>query len=122
MLEGIGRFGDSRYGFCIIQLCHGKADNRDFYAFVAIEPQNYPFFKKNYRPGVGTNFAAYGRELLRGWGLTPPQDIIDHVSRKHNVDFIVTGPNEEEEQEDQGDSSTDSASPFLEKVTASGAL
>jgi hypothetical protein len=92
MLEGIGHFDHARYGFCIVHLCHGKLEGRDFFAFVAIEPQNYLFFKKHYRAGINTTgFEAYGRELLRGWGEMPHGDIIKHVSRKHKIDF-VNGP------------------------------
>lgn len=92
MLEGIGRFDHARYGYCIVPLCQGKIQNKDFYAFVAIEPHNYPYFKKHYRQGIASSFDAYGKELLRGWGTMPPEDILDHISRKYNVEFGVDRP------------------------------
>ncbi len=89
MVEGIGRFDGTQYGFCIVSLCQGKLGDRDFYAFVAVEPQNYPYFKKHYQAqkGRASNFGAYGKELLRGWGCKPPEDVVHHVSRKYDVEF-----------------------------------
>jgi hypothetical protein len=121
MLEGIGHFDHSRYGFCIIHLCQGKTEGRDFYAFIAIEPQNYMFFKTHYRAGViTTGFEAYGRELLRGWGAAPSKDIIEHVSFKHRIDF-VNGPHHGI-KEAGPDDDEDTESPFLENATASGSV
>ncbi len=91
MIEGISRFEGAKHGFCIVSLCQGKLDEKDFYAFVAIEPQNYAYFKKDYQAqkGIASSFGAYGKELLRGWGGLPPEDVVHHVSRKYNVEFDV---------------------------------
>ena len=87
MIEGIGRIGQANSRFCVVSLCRGKIEGKDFYAFVAIEPKNYPYFKKYYRHSQAANFDAYGQELLRGWGFKPPQDIVDHISRKYKIKF-----------------------------------
>jgi hypothetical protein len=92
MLEGIGRFDHAEHGFCIVPVCQGLIHNKEFYAFVAVEPQNYPYFKKYYRIGVSSSFDIYGHELLRGWGRVPPPDIVEFVRRKYNLDFGVTPP------------------------------
>ncbi len=53
MIEGICRFESAQCGFCIVSLCQGKLDENDFYAFVAIEPQDYSYFKKHYQTQKG---------------------------------------------------------------------
>ena len=90
MLKGLGCFRYSRHGFCVVTLCHGQTDGRDFYAFVAIEPQNYSHFCRRYQAGQAANFHAYGLELLRGWGQEPPQEVLDHIKRKHGVEFGIS--------------------------------
>lgn len=87
MLKGLGCFGYARHGFCIVTLCRGKTNERDFYAFVAIEPQNYGFFKKRYKDGESSSFSAYGFELLRGWGAEPPAEVLEHMKLKHGIEF-----------------------------------
>ncbi len=89
MTIGIGRFAHARCGFCVISLCQGKINNKDFYALVAVEPHNFEHFKKKYKKGESTNFNAFGEELTRGWGTKPSQDILDFVSRKYGVEFHV---------------------------------
>ena len=90
MLEGIGRFAHARYGFCIVTLCQGKIQDKSFYSFVAVEPQNYSYFRKNYKKGDASHFDAYGQELLRGWGDAPPEDIIEYLRTRHGVEFDVS--------------------------------
>ena len=90
MLKGLGCFKHARNGLCVVTLCKGRDHERDFYAFVAIEPQNYGYFKKRYRPGEAQNFSVYGFELMRGWGDAPPQEIIDHIESKHGIEFNVS--------------------------------
>lgn len=90
MLKGLGCFKFSSNGFSIVQLVHGKDQGRDFHAFVAIEPQNYRFFKKRYVPGEASSFTAYGFELLRGWGEEPSPNVVDHLLNKHGVEFGVS--------------------------------
>ncbi len=90
MLKGLGCFKFSTYGFSIVTLCHGKDGGRDFYAFIAIEPQNFRLFKKRYVPGQASSFSAYGFELLRGWGSEPPKAVVDHLLNKHGVEFGVS--------------------------------
>jgi hypothetical protein len=91
MIKGVGRFDGTRYGYCIVTLCKGKAEEKDFYAFVAIEPQNYPYFQQRYPEieGRESDFRPYGKELLRGWGTAPPDDIFEHVSNKYSIEFDV---------------------------------
>jgi len=89
MLEGIGRFAHARHGFCVVSLCQGKQDDSTFFAFVAIEPHNYNYFRKVYEQGVATDFSAFGRELLRGPGNVPSQDVIDFVKNKYGIEFDV---------------------------------
>ena len=90
MLKGLGCFKFSPSGFCVVTLCHGQDDGRDFYAFIAIEPQNYRYFKKRYRPGETASFSTYGFELVRGWGTEPPQTIRDYLLEKHGVEFGIS--------------------------------
>jgi hypothetical protein len=89
MLEGIGRFPHARHGFCVVTLCHGKQDGNLFFAFVAIEPHNYSYFKKSYKRNVASNFSAFGLELLRGQGKQPEPDVVDFVRHKYNIEFNV---------------------------------
>jgi hypothetical protein len=89
MLEGIGRFAHARHGFCVVSLCQGKQDNDTFFAFVAIEPHNYSYFRKTYAQGIATDFSVFGRELLRGPGTLPSQDVIEYVKAKYNIEFDV---------------------------------
>lgn len=86
---GIGRFAHARHGFCVISLCQGKINNKNFYAFVAVEPHNFKYFEKKYKKGENKDFKAFGEELVRGWGTKPSQDILDFVSRKYSVEFQV---------------------------------
>lgn len=90
MSKGLGCFKFSSYGFCVVALCHGRDNGQDFYAFIAIEPQNYRYFKKRYRPGEAASFSAYGFELLRGWGTEPPQAVTEHIRVKHGVEFGIS--------------------------------
>ena len=90
MLKGLGCFKFSQTGICVVELCHGQDNGRDFYAFIAIEPQNYRYFKNRYRPGGHSNFNAYGYEVARGWGLEPPQAIKDYMLVRHGVEFGVS--------------------------------
>ena len=90
MLKGLGCFKHVQQGFCVVAVCHGKTDGRDFYAFVAIEPQNYSYFKRRYQAGERSDFEAFGFELMRGWGTEPTYEVIDHISRKHSVEFGVS--------------------------------
>ena len=87
MLTGLGCFKFSTSGFCVVTLCHGQENGRDFYAFIAIEPQNYRLFKSRYRPGEMPSFTSYGYELIRGWGVEPPQAIREYMLVKHGVEF-----------------------------------
>ncbi len=90
MLTGLGCFKFSPSGFCVVALCHGRDNGRDFYAFIAIEPQNYRYFKNRYRPGELSSFNAYGYELVRGWGTEPPQAVREYMLVKHGVEFGVS--------------------------------
>jgi hypothetical protein len=89
MLQGLGCFRFSASGFCIVALCHGKDEGRDFHAFVAIEPQNYRYFQKRYRPGVSASFRAFGYELTRGWGTEPADGIVEHLAAQHGIEFGI---------------------------------
>ncbi len=97
MMTGIGRFPETRYGFCIVVLCHGCAPDevrhdsqpKDFFSFVAIEPQNYSHFRKRYTRGEATSFAAFGQELARGWGYMPSDELTDFVARRYSIEFDV---------------------------------
>lgn len=89
MLEGIGRFAHTRHGFCVVSLCQGQENNENFFAFVAIEPHNYNYFRKSYERGQANDFAVFGRELLRGPGLVPSQEVIDYVRNKYGIEFDV---------------------------------
>jgi hypothetical protein len=90
MLKGLGCFKFSTQGFSVVTLCHGKDNGQDFYAFVAIEPQNFRYFKRRYVPGEASSFSAYGFELLRGWGTEPQPAVVDHLSTRHGVEFGVS--------------------------------
>ncbi len=90
MLKGLGCFKFSLCGFSVVALCHGKEDGKDFYAFVAIEPQNYRYFKKRYMPGAMSSFKAFGYELVRGWGTEPPQAVKDNLLVKYGVEFGIS--------------------------------
>jgi hypothetical protein len=89
MLKAIGRFPEAQFGFCIVVLCRGKLEGQDFFAFVAIEPQNFSHFETHYEPGVLANFRPFGRELLRGWGKIPSKEILEFVTHKHDLEFDV---------------------------------
>lgn len=90
MLKGLGCFRFASNGFCIVVLCHGKEQGRDFYAFIAIEPHNYRYFQKRYRPGEDSTFTAYGFELARGWGKEPPETMTRYMLERHGVEFGVS--------------------------------
>lgn len=90
MLTGLGCFKFSTSGFCVVTLCHGQDQGRDFYAFIAIEPQNFRYFKNRYRPGEDASFNQYGYELVRGWGTEPPAAIREYMLIKHGVEFGVS--------------------------------
>ncbi len=87
--KGLARFDEARFGFRIVRLCRGRAEGRDFYAFLAIEPHNLEYFERHYQDGLLADFSAFGTELLRGWGEAPPAAIIDHVRDKYGVEFGV---------------------------------
>ncbi len=96
--NGIARDQNARFGFKIVKFCQGisKADfsnheygEKEFYAFIAIEPQNLAYFEKHYRPLHCSDFSAFGEELLRGWGTNPPEDIVKYLAFKHNIEFDV---------------------------------
>lgn len=87
--QGIMRTENGRFGFKIIKFCQGVLEGKDFYAFIAIEPQNLGYFENKYKPGVSSDFLPYGEELLRGWGNTPPHIIVDYLAYKHNIEFGV---------------------------------
>lgn len=89
MLKAIGRFAEAQFGFCVVVLCHGRLEEQDFFAFVAIEPQNIPHFETHYQPGEHAHFKPFGRELLRGWGAGPSDEITDYVALKYNLEFDV---------------------------------
>ena len=90
MLKGLGCFKFSTQGFSVVTLCQGKENGQDFYAFVAIEPQNFRYFKRRYVAGEASSFSAYGFELLRGWGKEPQTAVVDHIKTKHGVEFGVS--------------------------------
>ncbi len=96
--NGMARDQNTRFGFKIIKFCQGrsKADfsnpeygGREFYAFVAIEPQNLDYFEEHYRPLSCSDFSAFGDELLRGWGTIPPEDVVRYLAFKHNIEFGI---------------------------------
>lgn len=87
--QGIVRSENARFGFKIIKFCQGKIDGRAFHAFIAIEPQNLAYFENHYRPGVMSDFSAYGQELLRGWDETPREMVVDYLKYKHDIEFGV---------------------------------
>ena len=95
---GIARDSNARFGFKIIKFCQGvsKRDysnpefsEREFFAFIAIEPQNLGYFNEHYKPLKTSDFSAFGDELLRGWGTTPHKDILKFLSFKHNIEFGI---------------------------------
>ena len=87
--HGLVRSENARFGFKIIKFCHGLSNGRDFYAFVAIEPHNLGYFENHYTDYYHSDFSAFGQEILRGWGETPPEDIIDYIKLKHSIEFGV---------------------------------
>jgi hypothetical protein len=90
MLKGLGCFKFSASGFCIVTVCHGKEQGQDFYAVVAIEPENYKYFKKRYAQVVLSSFRNVGHELVRGWGTQPDQAVLDHLAARHEIGFGVS--------------------------------
>lgn len=89
MLEGLGCFNFSPSGFCTVAVVTGKENGEDFFAVIAIEPENYKYFKKNYRPGERSSFRTFGHELARGWGERPDQALLDHLAEKYDIGFGV---------------------------------
>ena len=87
--HGIMRAEKARHGFKIIKFCQGRSAHGRFYAFVSIEPGNLPYFEDQYKPGMHCDFKAFGDEILRGWGLAPPEDIVEHLKLKYNIEFGV---------------------------------
>lgn len=87
--NGLARDHSSRFGFKIIKFCQGTTQDRPFYAFVSIEPHNLGYFENHYKADHYTDFSLFGREILRGWGDTPPDEIIDFIRFKHNIEFGV---------------------------------
>lgn len=96
--NGIARDHNARFGFKIIKFCQGRSkpdfmypefNEREFYAFIAIEPQNLHYFEQHYKPLHCSDFAAFGEELLRGWGTIPQEDIVKYLAFKHNIEFDI---------------------------------
>jgi len=90
MIEGIGRFPETRFGFCVVVLCHGQDEGRKFFAYVAIEPQNLNHFKERYERGKFSSFSAFGQELLRGWGNSPSAEITEFLLRQYDIELDVS--------------------------------
>jgi hypothetical protein len=90
MSKGLGCFRFSSLGFCVVEVCHGQENGRDFFVILAIEPQSYRYFKKRYQPGETSNFAGLGYELIRGWGKAPSEDVMEKLAVKHGVEFGVS--------------------------------
>jgi hypothetical protein len=90
MLKGLGCFKFSPSGFCIVAVCHGREQGQDFYAVVAIDPENYKYFKKRYVPGEMSSFRTFGHELVRGWGTEPDQAVLDQLAKRHEIGFGVS--------------------------------
>ena len=87
--HGIMRAEKARHGFKIIKFCQGQNVHGPFYAFVSLEPNNLPYFEEHYEPGMHCDFKAFGEEILRGWGLAPPEDIIEHLKLKYGIEFGI---------------------------------
>lgn len=87
--NGVMRCQRTRFGFKFIQFCQGALECGSFYAFIAIEPQNLHYFENRYKQGDLSDFSAFGDELLRGWGLVPPKDIVKHLQYKHRIQFGI---------------------------------
>lgn len=87
MLEGIGRTPHSRCGFEIVVLCQGRLSGKNFYAFVAVDPEIYSAVRAAYEPFRLSGFDHFGRELRRGWGEYPPPDVIAECAHQHDVIF-----------------------------------
>jgi len=86
--SGVMRCERARFGFKIIKFCQGSVAFDSFYAFVALEPQNLNYFNNRYKRGIFSDFSVFGEEVLRGWGLIPPRDIIEHLQQKHCIKFV----------------------------------
>lgn len=87
--NGLTRAENSRFGFKIIKFCHGRIDDKDFYAFMAIDPKNIGYFENHYKAGAYSDFSFYGQEILRGWGEAPPEDIVEYLKFKYSIEFGV---------------------------------
>jgi hypothetical protein len=90
MKKGLGCFKFSASGFCVVEVCHGRQNDEDFYTVLAIEPENYRYFKKRYRPGESLNLRAFGYELVRGPGKEPAPHIIEKLEKVHGIEFGVS--------------------------------
>ena len=85
------------HGFAIVTLCHGQIrvysnnsfKDRDFYAFTAVEPQEFPFLQPRCEVGSPANFRTEGKELLRGWGAYPPKEVFEFLKTEFNIEFGV---------------------------------
>lgn len=86
---GLLRAEKTRHGFCVVRICQGTIEGRHFYAYIAIEPHNYDYFKKHYEALRQSDFSLYGKELLRGWGEAPPSSVHALVQQKYDIEFDV---------------------------------
>jgi len=87
MLKGLGCFKFSSSGFCVVALCRGKEDGKDFYTYLAIEPHNYRHFVQSEAAKTGMNLTNYGHVLLRGWGAEPNINARNYLSKKYGIEF-----------------------------------
>ena len=85
--DGLMRKESSRYGYAIVKLCHGVAQEKNFYAYIAIEPQNLDYFYQHYIPRAQAHVEPFGEELMRGWGEAPDASVAEYFRQKHNVHF-----------------------------------
>jgi hypothetical protein len=70
---------ESDPGFKVVELCHYNDGDYDYYAFVAVNPEKYPVFKKAYRKG--NNIKISGVEVIyEAEGKVPTLDIIRKVT------------------------------------------
>jgi len=70
----------------IIHLLTGQtAKGEDFYAYVSIPPSRYEDFVLITRAGEDMNVEEFGEVLEKGFGLTPPADVMQRMEDHFGV-------------------------------------
>ncbi len=79
---------DARLG--IVHLISGRThDQRDFYAYLSIQPSHYEDFVRASQGNAEMNLLAFGDVLKKGLGGVPPEDVRREMEEKFGVQHVL---------------------------------